>query len=145
LSRVPAGGGDVSVVTALDPQMSELGQGRPFFLPDGKHFLYYRLTGNEDKTGIYAGSLDVKPAEQDKKRLLASPSGVIYSLPAGSANGYLLFQRGEALLAQPFDTGRLELTGNATQIADRVSADTFAGLFSVLHQRPAGVCGHRRQ
>ncbi len=131
LSRVPAGGGDVSVVTALDPQMSELGQGRPFFLPDGKHFLYYRLAGSEDRTGIYFGSLDAKPAEQDKKRLLASPSGVIYAPPAGASDGYLLFQRGEALLAQPFDAGRLELTGSATQIADRVSADTFAGLFSV--------------
>jgi len=63
--------------------------------------------------------------------LLASPSGVIYAPPVGSADGYLLFQRGEALLVQPFDTGRLELTGGAAQIADRISADTFAGLFSV--------------
>jgi len=131
LSRIPAAGGEASIVTALDSQMSELGHGRPFFLPDGKHFLYYRLTGNEDKTGIYVGSLDAKPAEQDKKRLLASPAGVIYAPSANAADGYLLFQRGEALLAQPFNTGRLEVTGGAAQIADRVSVDFFAGLFSV--------------
>ena len=139
LSRVAAAGGDVTPVTALDSQIVEQAQGRPFFLPDGKHFLYYRLTGSEEGTGVYVGSLDAKPAEQDKKRVLVSPAGVIYVASPQAKGGYLMFLRGEALMAQPFDAGRTELTGRAVQVADRVSTDTFAGLFSVSS---SGVLGY---
>ncbi len=34
-------------------------------------------------------------------------------------------------MAQPFDAGRLELTGRAVQLADQVSTNIFDGLFSV--------------
>ncbi len=53
------------------------------------------------------------------------------SAGSGAGGGNLFFMRGEALMAQPFDTGRLELTGRAVQVADRVSTNTFDGLFSV--------------
>jgi len=36
----------------------------PVFLPDGRHFLYYR-GGAPEVTGIYVGSLDAKPEEQN--------------------------------------------------------------------------------
>jgi len=134
INRVSASGGEASAVTALDSKDGEQGQGRSFFLPDGKHFLFYRLLPKAEKSGIYTGSLDAKPAEQGQKRLFDSTAGVVYVASPGAgprASGYLLFLRGEALMAQPFDTGRLELTGRAVQVADRVSTDTFDGLFSV--------------
>jgi len=62
-----------SPVTALDLQRGEQAHGRPVFLPDGKHFLYYELAGKQEYIGIYAGTLDAKPAEQEKKRLLDTP------------------------------------------------------------------------
>ncbi len=139
LYRVPASGGDASAVTALDTQHGEQGQGRPFFLPDGKHFLYYRLAANTDNTGIYIGSLDAKPAAQEQKRFLASPAGAVYVSSIAAGGGYLLFLRGEALMAQPFDTGRMELTGRAVQVADQVSVNLFNALFSVSG---SGVLGY---
>ena len=42
-------------------------------------------------------------------------------------------------MAQPLDTGRLELTGRAVQIADQVSVNLFNGLFSVSNN---GVLGY---
>ncbi len=128
ITRVPAAGGEASVVTAFD-RTGEQGQGRPFFLPDGKHFLYFRL---KDKgTGIYIGSLDAKPAGQDPKRLLDSPAGAAYATAPGAKSGYLFFLRGEALMAQPFDAAGMQLTGRAIQLADRVSTNLYDGLFSV--------------
>jgi eukaryotic-like serine/threonine-protein kinase len=115
----------------------EQGQGRPFFLPDGKHFLYFRL--KDAGTGIYAGSLDAKPTAQDPKRLLDSPAGVIYAAAPAVDSGYLFFLRGEALMVQPFDAKRIALTGRAVQLADRVSTSLYNGLFSVSN---TGMLAH---
>src|SRR5580700_1153585 len=135
VNRVAASGGEASPVTTLDTQHGEQGQGRPTFLPDGKHFLYYRLMANKEKNGIYIGSLEAKPAEQEPKRLLDTPAQAMYvSSPlsgSGAGSGTLFFMRGEALMAQPFDLAHVKLTGRAVQIIDRVTVDSFAGLFSV--------------
>jgi eukaryotic-like serine/threonine-protein kinase len=146
INRIAASGGEASAVTALDSKLGEVGQGRPLLLPDGKHFLYYRLTASADKNGVYTGSLDAKPGEQGPKRLFDSPSGAVYVASAGG--GYLLFLRGEALMAQPFDLGRLELTGRAAQLADRVSTNLYNGLFSVSNSGVlayAATGGNNRQ
>ena len=129
IHRIPASGGEATPITAVDSTHGEAGVGRPFFLPDGKHFFYYRLMGN--KSGIYTGSIDAKPAQQGQTRLLESPAGVEYVPSAAGKGGYLFFLRGTALMAQPFDAGRLELTGRAVQLADQVSTNLFNGLFSV--------------
>jgi serine/threonine protein kinase len=139
LTRVSASGGEAVPVTALHPQHGDQAHGRPFFLPDGKHFLYYQLASKTEATGIYAGSLDVKPAEQNEKRLLDSPAGVIYVNSPGKGPGYLMFMRGAALMTQPFDAARLELTGQPVQLADQVSSNLFNGLFSVSNN---GVLGY---
>jgi serine/threonine protein kinase/Tol biopolymer transport system component len=126
IHRIAASGGEATAVTTVDAAHGEAGQGRPFLLPDGKHFLYFRAFG--DKSGVYSGSLDAKPSEQGRDRLLDSQGGVEYV--ESSAGGWLLFLRGAALMAQPFDATRLKLTGHAVQLADQVSADLFGGLFS---------------
>ena len=82
---------------------------RPFFLPDGHHFLYRPIT---DPGGgpIYVASLD----SAERKFLFNSDSSnVVYS------QGYLLFLRETTLMAQPFDARRLVLTGDAFPIAER--------------------------
>ena len=129
IHRIPASGGEATPITAVDSSHGEAGVGRPFFLPDGKHFFDYRLMVN--KSGIYTGSIDAKPAQQGQTRLLDSPAGVEYGPSAIGKGGYLFFLRGTALMAQPFDAGRLELTGRAVQLADQVSSTVFNGLFSV--------------
>jgi eukaryotic-like serine/threonine-protein kinase len=66
LSRCPAMGGPAAPVTVLAP--GETAHVWPQFLPDGRHFLYSRIA--PEKTSVFVGSLDAKPAEQEMKPLL---------------------------------------------------------------------------
>jgi Tol biopolymer transport system component len=114
---VPAAGGAATAVTKLDTVRKELAHRWPHFLPDGKHFLYFALTGAADTPGeanaIYVASLDLKM----NKPLVHASSNVAY------ASGYLLFHRDGTLMAQPFDESGLELEGDATPIAEQVHYD----------------------
>jgi serine/threonine protein kinase len=121
LSRVSAAGGDVTAVTGVDPKIGELGNGLPFFLPDGKHFLYYPATQKPEKQAVYIGSVDLKPDAQAATRLLQSPAHAMYASAPGSRTGYLFFLRDEALMAQPFNPDSLQLEGKPMQITDHVA------------------------
>jgi eukaryotic-like serine/threonine-protein kinase len=148
INRVAASGGDSSPITVLNSQHGEVAQILPFFLPDGKHFLYYEVAAAKDNSGVYLGSLDAKPEEQGQKRLIASPAAAKYVASSAGGPGALFFLRSEALMTQPFDAGRLELTGRAVQLADRVSTNTFGGLFSVSNNgllAYAATGGDKRQ
>ncbi len=126
INRISASGGEATPVTAADSPHGESGHARPVLLPDGKHFLYYRVWG--ERSGLYIGSLSAKPTEQESKRFLETPAGVFYA--GSAAGGYLLFLRGSAMMAQPFDAKRLELTGHAVQLTDMVSNTLYDPLFS---------------
>ncbi|HUQ49292.1 MAG TPA: protein kinase [Terriglobales bacterium] len=124
LFRVSARGGTPTQATKLTG--SETTHRWPFFLPDGKNFLYLATShsGTADSAlGTYYASLD----GQTGRHLLPSDSGVQY------ANGYLFFHVGSALMAQPFDAGKGVLKGEATAIVDRVQHDAgvWRTLFSV--------------
>jgi Tol biopolymer transport system component len=119
LVRVSAAGGAVTSVTTPDRARGETGHLAPFFLPDGEHFLY-DATAN-DGGSIYVGSLGAK----DRIRLLNASgtrvsSNVLGTTVAYSSPGYLLFVRDGTLMAQPFDAGRLRLTGEAIRVAEKV-------------------------
>jgi len=111
LARVSEAGGVVSPVTTLDSSRQETGHRYPQFLPDGRHFVYFAATEQRENAGIYVASLDSKGTH----RVLGAESLAAYSPP-----GYLLFLREEALMAQPFDADRLELTGEPVHVADGV-------------------------
>lgn len=120
LFRVPASGGVPVQITALDPARHENSQYCPSFLPDGQHFVYLRSSTDEGKSAIYLGSVDAKPEQQSSTPLVASNSQPVYAPSSNPNTGYLLFVRGVALMAQPFDNRRLELTGQAVPVADQV-------------------------
>ena len=141
LLQVPASGGAASVLTTLDRSRNEIVHAFPSLLPDGKHFIYERysgtgsgaLSGLATSGGIFVGSLDGKPDDQSSKRLLADISNAVYVPAPDAAIGYLLFVRGAntlvsegTLMAQPFDTRRLELAGDAVPIAEHVPAIGFS-------------------
>ena len=127
LLRVPAAGGEAKPLTALDPSRQEIRHGRPFFLPDGRSFLYLAVSSLPEKNGIYAGSLDSK----ETKRLMTSSSHAAYA-PGPSGVGYLMFSRANTLMAQPFDSRKLELSGEPFPIAEQVAEPEFVGsAFSV--------------
>jgi eukaryotic-like serine/threonine-protein kinase len=116
IHRVPATGGTASAVTALDAGAGDVLHRNPFFLPDGRHFLYVAVAPRErGATGpraLYVGSLDTSEAP----RLLVDRGSI-----AMYAAGHLLFVRDNRLLAQPFDTGALLLGGDARPVAEQVA------------------------
>jgi Tol biopolymer transport system component len=121
LFRVSASGGVPLQITALDPARQELDHWKPSFLPDGRHFVYLRHSGDQAKSAIYLGSVDAKPEQQSSKPLVASRLGPSYAPSADPGTGYLLFMREGTLLAQPFDNRRLELKGEGTPVAEGVA------------------------
>ena len=127
LMGVSAGGGVPYPITI--PHGPGTRHRHPIFLPDGRHFLYLRTGRGE---GIYIGSLDARPEEQDSRSLLGNSSSAVYVASPKSETGQLLFVREDTLLAQPFDPRRLELTGEAVPIAEQVnfSGTTGWGPFS---------------
>jgi len=112
LYRVPASGGAPAPVTRLDSSRREDSHRWPYFLPDGRHFLYLAsISTRQANNAIYVGSLD----SQEARRLVTANSSVAYAPP-----GFLLFVSNETLMAQPFDPDRLALKGDAVPIAERV-------------------------
>ena len=110
-----------SPVTALDTKAGELAHFDPFFLPDGRHFLY--AAASVSSVSVFVGSLD----SGDRKRLLTSSGNFRY------AQGFLIFSRDATLMAQAFDTSTLSLKGEAVPLAEQVQFTTGlqAAAFSV--------------
>jgi eukaryotic-like serine/threonine-protein kinase len=113
LQRVHAGGGRLEPATTLDAARSETTHRAPLFLPDGRHFLFMAQPPNT----IYLASLD----DPTPRRLLESDSKVEFS------SGHLVFARALTLFAQPFDPVTLELSGNASILADEVATNALNG------------------
>jgi len=124
LYEIAAAGGPAKPLTQMDASRQEVTHRWPVFLPDGKHYLFFVRAANQAATGIYAGSLG-----SDQHTLIVSSStNGIYADP-----GYLLFVRGDALMAQPFDAERMQVSGEAAALAAGVTASlpTNFGFFSV--------------
>jgi eukaryotic-like serine/threonine-protein kinase len=131
LFRVPSAGGVASALTVLDASRAEVFHRRPVFLPDGLHFLYVRSSNNPESSGIFVGSLDAKPEEQSRKRLLGGQVGVGYAPSSDPGIGYVLFLLDDTLMAQTFDERRLELTGEPVPVAEQVGSNgATTGYFS---------------
>ena len=76
LEQVSSNGGSRAAVTTLAP--GEVAHRYPQFLPDGRRFLYLRVSTAPEKTGVFVGSLDVKPEEQSLTATAADqPPGVV--------------------------------------------------------------------
>jgi len=139
--RVSAAGGVATPVTRVEPSRGEIYHSDPLLLPDGRHFLYFRHSTNPAYQGIFAGALDAQPEQQSLRRIQAvdfSPAWV--PSPAGGSRGYLLYVRDQSLVAQPFDVGRLETTGEAVPVVEDVGTFLTRALFSVS---AAGVLAWR--
>jgi eukaryotic-like serine/threonine-protein kinase len=108
--RVPDGGGQPVPVTRVKKQGVYAGGRWPYFLPDGRHFLYLGTEGDEPIGKVYAASLDSPEA----KLIVEENSGAAY------ANGYLFFTKDNNLVAQPFDPDHLTLSGNPVPVAPKV-------------------------
>src|SRR5439155_14921256 len=131
LMQVSSAGGTPVAVTVLAP--GEIAHRWPQFLPDGRRFLYLRVSGSPEKTGVYVGSLDAKPEEQSTTPLLLTDRQAWWVSSETSGQSFLLVQRETTLLAQPFGTKALKLSGVPTPVANDVGsfAGATSGLWSV--------------
>lgn len=115
LMQIRASGGSPSLLTKLD--MSVYSSHRwPTFLPDGKHFLYFAMHHDPSKVsnnGIFYASLDGR----ENRLILHSQSNAIY------AAGFLLFNHGDQLMAQPFNASKGELSGEPQSVSSGVLND----------------------
>ena len=149
MRRVPEAGGVATDVTAIDLSQQETYHTLPAFLPDGRHFIYFRAGPASEKPGIFAGSLDVGPADQSRERLVDTPFGGLWAPSSVGTGGRLFFMRDGTLMAQPFDTRQLKLAGEPFPVAENVGTVGANGFFSVsangsLAYR-AGVSAGNRQ
>jgi Tol biopolymer transport system component/predicted Ser/Thr protein kinase len=123
LIRVPATGG------AAVPVSNEVGS-LPWFLPDGKHFLFQDPQNLRDiGRAIRVGSLD-----GSKSKLLGNATtNAVY------ADGHLLFLRDGTLMAQSFDLKRLETTGEPVPVVEQVERILNSGRAAAFSVSATGL------
>ena len=136
LFRVPASGGPAVEATKIGK--GQTAQRAPRFLPGGRQFLFYS-TGAD--TAIWLGSLAAKGAGAEPRRITAIAAGTD-SEGEYLAPGWMVRVRQGVLVAQRFDAGRGELSGDPVTLAQAVNIDPFslAGAFSVS---PVGTIAWR--
>ena len=124
LLRVSASGGIPTAVSVLGKE--ESAHSGPWFLPDGRHFLFSasgQATGTIGWTN-YVGSLD----SLERVHIAdAAWSKALYT------QGHVLFPRDTTLMAQGFDVRRFVTTGAAFPVAEQIQvvAGLGVGIFSV--------------
>jgi Tol biopolymer transport system component len=111
IMRVSSAGGSLSPATKLQ-EGKDSDHRFPWLLPDGKHFLFILPPTKSTANEIRVASLD-RP-DDSGKAVGEADSTVMYAL------GHLLFLRGSTLMAQPFDAGALQTTGEAKPIAEHI-------------------------
>ena len=118
IRRVSAAGGKSEAVTTLDTAHGEIEHTLPRLMPDGDHILYLVRSHRPEIRGVWITSIR-NPRE--RRRLLPDNTLAEYSA------GYLLFVREGVLLAQPFDTDRLALSGEPLPVTREVGFGPSSG------------------
>jgi Tol biopolymer transport system component/predicted Ser/Thr protein kinase len=127
LFSVSAAGGIPSPVMKLDRSRHEAFHSYPSFLPDGRHFVYLKVGR---PSGIYLGSLDAKPDGPPPRQLLTTQTSGAYVSTMDRTTGYLLFVSEGTLMAQRFDSRRLELQGEPVPLVEQVLIYRTSSYFS---------------
>jgi hypothetical protein len=133
LYQVPDTGGVPTAVTELDKSRGEIAHVHPWFLPDGRHFVYLAVSKNAVNNGIWAGSLDSK----ERKFLLRTDYMAAFAPPNN-----LLFMDGTTLMARHFNPKKLEFSGPPFPVAEQVdrNSSNHAAGFTVSE---AGTLAYR--
>jgi serine/threonine-protein kinase len=123
LSRVSARGGRIEPLTKVDTGKGDRTHRWPDVLPGGESVLF--TIGSEKSPGNYD---DAKIALLDRKTgririLLEGGSMARYCPP-----GYLLYVRGRALLAVPFESARREIVGESFPVPEKIAGDPSSGI-----------------
>lgn len=124
LQSVSDAGGTPVEVTRADKDDAQFTDRNPYFLPDGKHFLYVQR-GKDSVGRVFAGSLD----SSEPKQILPAGSNVAFS------DGYLFYVKEGTLTEQEFDPSSLSFKGKPIPIAANIEFYNPRNLasFSVGH------------
>ena len=118
LMRVSDGGGTPQTLTTL--QEGEANQRWPQMLPGGKAVLYTAAVS----AGSYGdANISVQLAPGGTRKILVRGGFFGHYL----SSGHLLYLHDGTLFAVPFDLDRLELTGQAVPVLERVATNTTVG------------------
>ncbi|MEO8347492.1 MAG: protein kinase, partial [Acidobacteriota bacterium] len=109
LWQIAAAGGKPLPATRLEE--GEIDHSWPWFLPDGRRFLYRSRFLETDRNAIFLASLDSK----ERQLVLQFDSDAAYS-----PSGHLLFGRGGSLMAVRFDVGKGRIEGEPVELAQGV-------------------------
>jgi Tol biopolymer transport system component len=110
IRRVPDGGGAATVAVKPDAARKIVGSAWPYFLPDGRHFLFIAIDA-KGPTQVMVGATD-----SDTLTVLdAAQSRVEY------AAGHLFYVSQQTLMARPFSPRTLAFTGEAFPVTDRMA------------------------
>ena len=123
LHRVAATGGAAAAVTTLDQASEHVSHRFPYFLPDGRHFLYLARGAKSDLSAILIGDVDSATTQRLMKStqgaVFAPPNWLIY-LSGGTSPGGAL---GGTLFIQRFDPEARQLAGDPIILQQDVGAD----------------------
>jgi Tol biopolymer transport system component len=124
----PAGGGPLykiarpgdppQAVTTLDTTLAQNGHRYPCFLPDGKRFLYVALPPRQGRHDVFVGSLD-----GGKPRSI----GAFDACPVYVEPGYLLYLRGQTVVAQRFDAAKLRTVSDPIPLGETPGPSQYSG------------------
>jgi Tol biopolymer transport system component len=129
LYSVPASGGEATPETHRNIEQLDENHWAPSFLPDGRHYLV-----------LVRGGLDLRmqlclaEVGSDQRQVIASDvTNAQYAPPNGNGPGYVLFVRGDRLIAQAFDPKTFALSGKELTVAGNVAVGSGGALgdFSV--------------
>jgi serine/threonine-protein kinase len=127
LYRIPASGGAPERATEAEAGPPQHTHRLPYFLPDGKHFLF-----TDGPIRPLSGSVRVGELGDMRTRVLLDvPSNVAY------VDGRLLYTTDGLLMSRPFDPRTATFTGEAASLVPRLEVWPFRylGNFAASHAR----------
>jgi Tol biopolymer transport system component/predicted Ser/Thr protein kinase len=114
--------GEPRQVTKLDSTRHETAHRFPWFLPDGKHFIYLTLPGGARGFTVKVGSIEGGPS----RTVLETDGAPIYVKP-----GYLVYLHDRNLVAQRFDAGAMRVRGDPIALPDTPGGSQRTGFGGV--------------
>jgi len=134
VQRVSASGGAPSEVTKLNTSAGETGHGFPYFLPDGRFFLYTSFSAD-----AYHVMVADSEGKESPRRLFPMKGGAaVFAASADLKNGILLYRDGSALVGRAFDAETRAVTSGQFAVGENL-ANTQRGVLPVSVSIPARV------
>jgi Tol biopolymer transport system component len=130
IKLVEAGGGVPRPASLVDTSLGENYYAWPWFLPDGKHFIFTAYL-NQIDNNVGAGSYIKLGSVDTTSSVILFKSNETLDRVEYSKDGYILFVADDNLMGLPFDADKLEVTGEPKPVAMKIGTADNTYAFSV--------------